>query len=170
MSTDIHRNRHWSCSATHVLPSMQSVGKELNTMRREKVRWHNCHWNWAEIRQWNDSNMWLCGNFKGKIFINFATLSSSVNKALVSYRNETLMLNIDFPINRAHEVRKNRPDVAWYFELKSHTMMEQLNLYKFVHSKLFAVRKKEIIYLCIDTNLSPIQLNHRGCQKFVKNH
>lgn len=57
-----------------------------------------------------------------------------------------LMLSTDFPINRVHEVRKSQPDAVWYSELKSHTMMEQLNLYKFVHSKLYAVSKitKEI--------------------------
>lgn len=63
-------------------------------------------------------------------------------------RNEMLMLNTDFPINRVLEVRKNQPDVAWFFALNSHMMMDQLSLYKFVHSKLFAVRQKKSIFVC----------------------
>lgn len=58
-------------------------------------------------------------------------------------RNEMLMLNTDFPINRVLEVRKNQPDVAWFSGLNSHMTMEQLNLCKFVRSKLFAVSKNK---------------------------
>ncbi len=58
-----------------------------------------------------------------------------------------LMLSTGFRINRVREVRKNQPDVEWYFALSSHTMMEQLNHCKYVHSKLFAVRQKKILLL-----------------------
>lgn len=144
MSTDIHRNRHWSGSAAYVLSSMQGIGKKFNTVRWKKIGWHNCHRNWIKTRQWNDGYMRLCGNLKGNIFhlVEFATPMFDLTLIVVVHRNEMLMLNIDFPINRVREVKKNQPDVAWYFVRKLHMMMEQLNRCKFVRSKLFAVRMK----------------------------